>query len=228
MTSLSNEEAFAELYFTKKAIKDVLGVQMRTILWEQDTVDYDYANIGVTGVESNYEGILALQANGTFATEGTVVLSHELDNETMTLSEEFLPQLMKQFTGGVMPIAVCTNNTQPYVEAEAYVYPNQAQYQAGTKSILVATPTVASRPAELMFTSGGVGPPTATGPSVAFSTHASSSTTSEIRTAQSVTQVSPPPTETGTSGRLVSGSPSRRGPIWRRFLVVLIASMYFI
>lgn len=29
------------------------------------------------------------------------------DNETMSLSMEFLPQIRKQFTGGVMPIAVC-------------------------------------------------------------------------------------------------------------------------
>lgn len=29
MTSLTNEEAFAELYYTKKAIKDVLGITVR-------------------------------------------------------------------------------------------------------------------------------------------------------------------------------------------------------
>lgn len=36
----------------------------------------------------------------------------ELDGETMSLNEEFLPNIIKQFTGGVMPVAVCTNNTQ--------------------------------------------------------------------------------------------------------------------
>lgn len=63
MTALTNEQAFAELYFSKKAIKDVLGMTvqcwrppfgdvddriryiatalgMTTILWSQDVNDF--------------------------------------------------------------------------------------------------------------------------------------------------------------------------------------------
>lgn len=32
MTSLTNEQAFAELYFSKKAIKQVLGITVRCVL----------------------------------------------------------------------------------------------------------------------------------------------------------------------------------------------------
>lgn len=62
MTSMTNEEAFAELYFSKKAIFDILGVtvrcwrppygdvddrirfiaqalDMRTVVWNEDTDD---------------------------------------------------------------------------------------------------------------------------------------------------------------------------------------------
>lgn len=66
------------------------------------------------------------------------VLTHELNNGTMGLMEQFLPSIQKTFNH-VMPvrppslfslpyltlntqIGVCNNNTQPYVES-GYVYP---------------------------------------------------------------------------------------------------------
>ncbi|KAL8277230.1 hypothetical protein RQP46_010403 [Phenoliferia psychrophenolica] len=186
MTAMTNEQAFAELYYSKKAIKDVLGItvndvddrirwianalDMITIVWEEDTFDWDWSVIGIPAVEQNYENILARQANGTYSTAGAIMLSHELNNETMVLSEKFLPQIQKQFTGGVMPVAVCMNNTEPYLEGAAYKYPNYVQYAAGTHSLSLAAPAAATGNVNLVFTSGGVASATATGPAMPTST----------------------------------------------------------
>lgn len=62
----------------------------------------------------------------------------------MTLSEKYLPKIVEAFTGGVMPVGVCLNWTEPYGEGSAYQYPNYAQWVAGTRSISLAEPTAAS------------------------------------------------------------------------------------
>lgn len=57
----------------------------------------------------------------------------------MQLSEEFLPQIQEKFTPGrVMPVAVCVNNTQPYLEKE-FVYPNAAQWNAVSRMLGLGT-----------------------------------------------------------------------------------------
>jgi len=101
---------------------------------------WDYAVAGVAGIEANYESII----NASYVTHGTIVLSHELDNETMALSEQFLPAIREKFTGGVMPVGVCQNWTQIYGEGSGYEYPNYAQWTAGTRSIAVAVVTAYS------------------------------------------------------------------------------------
>ncbi|KAI5480609.1 chitin deacetylase, carbohydrate esterase family 4 protein [Pseudohyphozyma bogoriensis] len=164
MTSMTNEQAFAELYFSKKAIKDILGITVRcwrppygdvddriryiaqqldmtTIVWEEDTNDYDWSVVGVAEIDANYNSIIAKGAAGNYSKEGTIVLTHEIDGETMLLSEQFLPTIRSTFKGGVMPVAVCMNNTRPYVENTSYIYPNYEQYIAGTRSISLLAPT---------------------------------------------------------------------------------------
>ncbi|GAA6063372.1 hypothetical protein JCM10212_000311 [Sporobolomyces blumeae] len=164
MTSMTNEQAFAELYFSKKAIKDVLGItvrcwrppygdvddriryiaealDMKTIIWTEDTFDYDWVTLGKDAIRKNYEAILAKQAAGDYNEVGVIVLTHEIDGGTMELSQEFLPQMQAQFSGGVVPVGTCMNNTNPYVETADYTYPNYAQYMSGTRSISLATPT---------------------------------------------------------------------------------------
>ena len=97
MTSMTNEQAFAELYYSKKAIHDVTGVTvscwrppygdvddriryianelgMRTIIWDNDTDDWNYGSIGVKEVEANYKKIMS----GDYRKHGTIVLSHEV------------------------------------------------------------------------------------------------------------------------------------------------------
>jgi hypothetical protein len=40
--------------------------------------DWKFATIGIPAVEANYNEIIQAGKNGTFATEGTIVLEHEL------------------------------------------------------------------------------------------------------------------------------------------------------
>ncbi|ORY89646.1 hypothetical protein BCR35DRAFT_300045 [Leucosporidium creatinivorum] len=165
MTAMTNEQAFAELYYSKKVIKEITGVTVRcwrppygdvdnriraiaaaldmtTIVWDEDTDDWEWTTLGIPQIEANYEAIIGAFATGNYSTHGTIVLSHELNNETMVLSEKYLPIIKKTFTGGVMPVGVCMNNTQPYLEQDnQYVYPNYAQWVAGTTSISLAAPT---------------------------------------------------------------------------------------
>jgi peptidoglycan/xylan/chitin deacetylase (PgdA/CDA1 family) len=105
MTSLTNEQAFAELYFSKKLIHDVLGVTvtcwrppygdvddrirfianelgMKTIIWDHDTFDWEWTQTGVKTVEENYNKLL----NTSFDSHGTIVLSHEVSPLPSALS----------------------------------------------------------------------------------------------------------------------------------------------
>ncbi|GEM08101.1 chitin deacetylase, carbohydrate esterase family 4 protein [Rhodotorula toruloides] len=178
MTSLTNEQVFAELYFSKKAIKEILGItvrcwrppygdvddriryiaealDMRTIVWNADTDDYNWITQGLPAIRKNYQSILNNQSAGAYDNSGAIVLTHEIDAGTMQLSQEFLPQIMKQFTGGVLPVAVCMNNTEPYVEQGSYVYPNYAQWASGTRSIQLAAPTAAPNSGRLILDTQG-------------------------------------------------------------------------
>ncbi|KAK4702579.1 hypothetical protein P7C70_g3647, partial [Phenoliferia sp. Uapishka_3] len=209
LQAMTNEQAFAELYFSQKAIKDVLGITVRcwrppygdvddrirfianaldmvTVLWEDDSFDWEESTIGIPAVKANYQAVLNAQTAGNFSKQGTIVLTHELNNETMTLSEDYLPAILQQFSGGVMPVcafrktfrvvAVCMNNTEPYLEKGA-VYPNYVQWAAGTRTVAILSPTAATSDAQISYTSGGPATPSVTGPSVASGTLATSTAT---------------------------------------------------
>ncbi|KAL8283630.1 hypothetical protein RQP46_005425 [Phenoliferia psychrophenolica] len=172
-TSLTNEQAFAELYYSRKAIKDVLGVTvacwrppfgyiaqalgMATVIWADNTFDYLIATTNKTYIDANYNAILAKQAAGAYNTEGTIVLSHELNNFTMQESESFLPKIQAAFQH-VAPIAVCNNNTNPYAEA-GYTYPNFQQWAAGTRTMDRLSATAVSVDASISYpiTAGATG-----------------------------------------------------------------------
>ncbi|GAA5876909.1 hypothetical protein JCM8547_006308 [Rhodosporidiobolus lusitaniae] len=200
MTALTNEEVFAELYYSKKAIKDVLGVTvqcwrppygdvddrvryianalgMTTILWESNTFDYLVSTLGLATVQQNYDDILAAAANGTYKDKGTVVLTHELNNDTMSIGQSYLPKIQAAFDY-VVPVGVCLNNTNPYSE-DGYTYPNFEQWAAGTTSISLLAPTAVSTDATLSIplSTGASGSITATNgyASAAASTGAGSS-----------------------------------------------------
>ncbi|GAA6052100.1 hypothetical protein JCM3770_006631 [Rhodotorula araucariae] len=232
MTSMTDEQAFAELYFSKKAIKDVLGVtvrcwrppygdvddriryiaqalDMRTIIWNEDTDDYSWNTLGINAIRKNYQAILDKQKAGKYNKRGVIVLAHEIDNGTMQLSEEFLPQLMEQFTGGVMPVAVCMNNTQPYVEAAAYTYPNYAQWMAGARSISLTLPTAAGKANEKLVFNQGSSDATAAAVAVkTASPKSGSSARARLNTAAASTSVTSAAASTSATSAAAPGAPA--------------------
>ncbi|CEP19641.1 hypothetical protein [Parasitella parasitica] len=147
LTTLTDVEIVAELYWTLKAIKAATGVTskcfrppqgdvddrvraiayqmgMRTVLWDEDTQDWNLLY--------NKEGSLSRkEANGYFETwiknyktgkdkSGHIVLEHELNPETVELSISWLPKLKQTFN--VVPALSCNGITHPYWE-ESFEYP---------------------------------------------------------------------------------------------------------
>ncbi|KAL1408950.1 chitin deacetylase [Vanrija albida] len=155
MTSFSNEQAFAELYYTRKAIKDVIGVtpkcwrppfgdtdnrirliasllNMTTVLWSDDTDDWKVGIGGVTAqdVDNNYAKVINASKAGAYATHGPVVLNHEINNYTMGEMIKQYPNIKAAFKY-IVPIATGLNITNPYQETDV-TYPTFAQYTGNT------------------------------------------------------------------------------------------------
>ncbi|EDR02485.1 carbohydrate esterase family 4 protein, partial [Laccaria bicolor S238N-H82] len=144
MTALSSPDAFAELYYTMQAIKLVTGVTptcwrppygdvddrirsianglgLRTIIWKYDSFDWKEGMPGVTEatVDQNYQGLIDGANSGTFDSVGAIMLTHELNNYTMSEAIKWYPSLRAAFTVKffVVPVGVALNKTQPYVES---------------------------------------------------------------------------------------------------------------
>ncbi|KAG1005673.1 hypothetical protein G6F27_009011 [Rhizopus arrhizus] len=141
MTTLTNQEILAELYFTQKAIKYVTGItpkywrpaqgdiddrvrwiatqlNLTAILWNLDTDDWAAGTTpGITAetVNQNYEDFIKMGSNGTFANTGNVVLSHEINNMTMSFFMNHYEEIKKAYTH-VLDVATCMNITNPYQE----------------------------------------------------------------------------------------------------------------
>ncbi|UZJ55531.1 hypothetical protein CBS101457_004851 [Exobasidium rhododendri] len=155
MTALTTDEAFAELYYTVKAIKYVMGITvtcwrppygdvddriraiaqgmgLRTIMWSGDTNDWliePYGAQPTASIEANYASLKSIGSSPAAATGGIIVLEHELESAAMNLSMQELPSI-KQSWKYVVPIAACLNTTKPYYED--YTYPDFANYIAGS------------------------------------------------------------------------------------------------
>ncbi|KAI6165096.1 carbohydrate esterase family 4 protein [Pisolithus thermaeus] len=163
MTSLTNEEAFAELYYST-SIQLVVGVTptcwrppfgdvddrirwianalgLRTIIWQYDSNDWKVGTGNVTEatVNANYQALIQRMQNGTFATSGTIMLTHELNNYTMSEAISFYPQLKAAFNH-IVPIGVCLNTTQPYVQPSP-ILPDFEQYISGTTTLTGSAPS---------------------------------------------------------------------------------------
>ncbi|KAK0491978.1 carbohydrate esterase family 4 protein [Armillaria luteobubalina] len=129
LTALQSPDAFAELYYTMQAIKLVTDVTptcwrpianalgLRTILWQYDSFDWKAGtgNVTTETVDANYQSLINDVQNGVFSTEGAIILTHELNNYTMSTAMKWYPQL-KQAISCRSPVAL--NNTQPYVETD--------------------------------------------------------------------------------------------------------------
>lgn len=125
MTTLSNEQVFAELYYTAKSIKVVTGVTptcwrppfgdtddrvraiaaglgLRTILWQQDTDDWNIipdGNQATDAIDNNYQKIFS--KNGT---QSPIVLTHEIDQYTMGEFQKMYGKLKDSYKN-VVPVS---------------------------------------------------------------------------------------------------------------------------
>lgn len=150
MTQLTDEEVFAELYYTGKAIKDVTGVTARcwrppygdvddrvraiaqglgmaTNVWSDDTEDWQVQPQGTqptAAIVSNYNSII----NENYDTHGNIVLTHEINGDTMDLMMKMYPKIKQHFKN-IVPITACMNETNPY--PEDITFPNFASYIGG-------------------------------------------------------------------------------------------------
>lgn len=93
-------------------------LNLTAIIWNLDTFDWA-ANVqaGVTTetVDNLYKDFINMGTNGTFATSGNIVLSHEINNQTMDFFMKHYPAIKKAYSH-VMDVATCMNITTPYVE----------------------------------------------------------------------------------------------------------------
>ncbi|KAI8877455.1 carbohydrate esterase family 4 protein, partial [Backusella circina FSU 941] len=151
MTSLTNDEVLAELYYAQKAVKFVTGltpkywrpaqgdlddrvrwiatqINLTAVIWNLDTFDWAADVLpGVTQqtVEDNYHNYINMGTNGSFATSGNIVLSHEINNNTMTHFMNNYPAIKKAYSH-VMDVATCMNITNPYIE-DTVTFPTFAE-----------------------------------------------------------------------------------------------------
>ena len=149
-TTLTNEEVFAELYYTAKVIKKVVGVTptcwrapygdvddrvraiasglgLRTILWEEDTNDWDIVPSGSDStqqIDQNYENIF-----NKAGSESPIVLTHEIVLQTMEEFQKMYPQLKKAYKN-VVPLSACQNVTQVYPDSNIS-YPTFSEFVGG-------------------------------------------------------------------------------------------------
>ena len=140
MSTLTDEQVFAELYYTGRILKAVLNVSTtcwrppfgdvddrvraianalgyRTIIWKQDTNDWELSDTSKKGkVQKDYKKIISKAGK-----ESPIVLAHELYNSTMGTFMENYDELSKAYKN-VVPVTACQNVTSPYLEGDI-LYP---------------------------------------------------------------------------------------------------------
>lgn len=77
--------------------------------------------------------------NGSMSTHGNIVLTHEINNTTMSLALTNLPNIMKNYKH-VVNVATCSNISYPYME-KVLAFPTFADYLA-TKNDSAGVPSV--------------------------------------------------------------------------------------
>ncbi|PWN32664.1 glycoside hydrolase/deacetylase [Meira miltonrushii] len=154
MTALTTDQAFAELWYTIKAIKYVMGITvtcwrppygdvddrirgiaqglgLRTMMWNVDTNDWNvqpYGPIPTASLQQTYSSIISMATQPAAATGGVIVLEHELEDAAMNMTIEQYPAVKKAWKN-VVPLTACLNITNPY--PEAITYPDFAEYTSG-------------------------------------------------------------------------------------------------
>ncbi|KAI0263676.1 hypothetical protein BGY98DRAFT_1109786 [Russula aff. rugulosa BPL654] len=182
MTAFQSEDAFAELWYSIKAIKLVTGVTptcwrppygdvddriryianqlgLQTVIWKYDSFDWRVgtvvANVTVTPatVDTNYGLFISNLTAGIFDTVGGIMLTHELNNFTMQEAMNWYSQLKSAFEY-IVPIGVALNKTQPYVETN-YSLPTFQQYISGEITVAGNSSSSASSPSSSNGSSAG-------------------------------------------------------------------------
>ncbi|KAI9300897.1 hypothetical protein BJ944DRAFT_170057 [Cunninghamella echinulata] len=161
MTTLTDEEIVGQLYWTHRAIKEVLGITpkcwrppfgdvddrvraiawqmgMRTFLWDQDSFDWNMyggpsqGKLTAEVVDGYFQKWIEKQVNQKdVETRGHITLEHENSNSTILTAEKWLPKLQKSFK--VMPIHQCLDDAHPYWEKQ-WVYPTLSNPTPTTNS----------------------------------------------------------------------------------------------
>ena len=148
MSTLTDEQVFAELYYTGRILKAVLNVSTtcwrppfgdvddrvraianalgyRTIIWKQDTNDWELSDMSKKGkVQKDYQKIISKAGK-----ESPIVLTHELYNSTMGTFMENYDELSKAYKN-VVPVTACQNVTSPYLEGDI-LYPTFDELTSG-------------------------------------------------------------------------------------------------
>ncbi|KAI7907984.1 uncharacterized protein BX663DRAFT_547625 [Cokeromyces recurvatus] len=147
MTTQTNKQIVAELYWNLKAIKEATGVTskcwrppqgdvddrvraiawqmgLRTILWDEDTDDWNMHALGVGSlspkkVDAKFKKWINNYKSGKDRS-GHIVLEHELNSVTVNMSMYWMPKIQETFN--VIPALSCNGISQPYWE-ENFVYP---------------------------------------------------------------------------------------------------------
>ena len=180
MTTQTNAQVVAELYWSIKAIKEATGVTskcwrppqgdvddrvraiayqmgLRTILWDEDTNDWDMpapggGNLSPHKVDGYFKTWINNYKSGKDK-KGHLVLEHELNSATVNMSMFWMPKLQETFN--VIPALACNGISQPYWE-EDFVYP--LGNNPGPSTTATATKTTATAaPTSTTCTSGSYG-----------------------------------------------------------------------
>ncbi|KAG7100210.1 hypothetical protein E1B28_001985 [Marasmius oreades] len=151
MTSLTSEQAFAEIWYTVRpvqAIKSVVGVTptcwrppygdtddriraivnalgLTTVLWQYDSFDW----MGGAQVDTNYGDFLTKARSGEFNRVGTIFLQHENNEFGMSKIMQYYSDMKSVLK--LVPVGVAMNKTRPYVETNIE-FPTYNEYMSGT------------------------------------------------------------------------------------------------
>ncbi|KAG2231523.1 hypothetical protein BDF21DRAFT_373262 [Thamnidium elegans] len=148
MTSQTNEQAVAELYWSLKAIKEATGITtkcwrppqgdvddrirsiawqmgLRTVIWDRDTEDWAMPAPGggdfdPSKVDALFEKWIEEEKSGKQST-GIMVLEHELNHATVGMAEKWIPKVKETFN--VVSAMTCNGVLQPYWETD-FQYPD--------------------------------------------------------------------------------------------------------
>jgi peptidoglycan/xylan/chitin deacetylase (PgdA/CDA1 family) len=86
-----------------RKIANALG--LRTIVWGYDSNDWRAGTGNITGadVDNAYNLFISNLTAGTFNTAGGIMLTHELNNYTMSEAIKYYPQLKSSFSVRFIP-----------------------------------------------------------------------------------------------------------------------------